>query len=69
MSLTDPLRVHRKSYIRTVHTYIRTYTGDFFVGGGTYFIAGETMWLIHHSEGKGVGGECAPFHAAHSAET
>ena len=24
--------------------------------GGLYFLAGETMWLIDHSEGEGVGG-------------
>ena len=34
-----------------------------------FFIAGETMWLIDHSEGEGVGGGCAPSHAAFSAET
>ena len=38
-------------------------------GGNFFFIAGETMWLIDHSEGEGVGGGCAPSHAAHSAET
>ena len=27
------------------------------------------MWLIDHSEGEGVGGGCAPSHAAYSAET
>ena len=27
------------------------------------------MWLIDHSEGEGVGGGCAPSHAACSAET
>ena len=27
------------------------------------------MWLIDYSEGEGVGGGCAPSHAAHSAET
>ena len=27
------------------------------------------MWLIDYSEGEGVGGVCAPSHAAHSAET
>ena len=47
---------------------------DFFVGGGgggreLFYIAGETMWLIDHREGEGVGGGCAPSHAAHSAET
>ena len=46
---------------------------DFFVGGGggggLFYIAGETMWRIDHSEGEGVGGGCAPSHAAHSAET
>ena len=49
---------------------------DFFVGGGGgggggnfFFIAGETMWLIEHSEGEGVGGGCAPSHAACSTET
>ena len=34
--------------------------------------ARETMWLIDHSEGRvweGVGGGCAPSHAACSAET
>ena len=31
------------------------------MGGGTlFFIAGETMWLLDHSEGEGVGGGCAP---------
>ena len=38
-------------------------------GGNFFFIAGETMWLIDHSEGEGVGGGCAPSHAAYSAET
>ena len=27
------------------------------------------MWLIDYSEGEGVGGVCAPSHAAYSAET
>ena len=33
---------------------------DFFVGGGggTFFYCRETMWLIDHSEGKGMGGVC-----------
>ena len=40
------------------------------MGGGTFFfIAGETMWLIDHSEGERVGGGCAPSHAAYSTET
>ena len=34
------------------------------MGGNFFFIAGETMWLIDLSEGKGVGGGCAPSHAA-----
>ena len=38
-------------------------------GGNFFFIAGETMWLIDHSEGEGVGGGCAPSNAACSAET
>ena len=38
-------------------------------GNLIFFIAGETMWLIDYSEGEGVGGGCAPSHAAHSAET
>ena len=43
---------------------------DFSVGGELFFfIAGETMWLIDYSEGEGVGGGCAPSHAACSAET
>ena len=37
--------------------------------GNFFYIAGETMWLIDHSEGEGVGGGCAPSHAAYSAET
>ena len=46
------------------------HTGFFREGGGNFFfIAGETMWLIDHSEGEGVGGGCAPSHAAYSAET
>ena len=42
-------------------------------GGGTgnYLLSiycWETTWLIDNSEGEGVGGGCAPSHAAHSAE-
>ena len=37
----------------------------FFVGGELLF---ETMWLIEHSEGEGVGGACVLSHAACSAE-
>ena len=40
-------------------------------GGGDFLLSiycRETMWLIDNSEGEGVGGGCAPSHAAHSAE-
>ena len=36
--------------------------------GNFFYIAGETMWLIDHSEGEGVGGGCALSHAAYSAD-
>ena len=40
-----------------------------FLRGELFFYCRETMWLIDHSEGEGVGGGCAPSHAARSAET
>ena len=69
---------------RTTEQFVRTDTGTinchasssmgrasyriFFVGGGEFFYCRETMWLIDHSEGEGVGGGCAPSHAVCTAQ-
>ena len=51
------------------HFHTNTIHRIFSRRGNFFFIAGETMWLIDHSEGEGVGGGCAPSHAAYSAKT
>ena len=39
------------------------------MGGGLFFYCrGKIDHSYMHSEGEGVGGGCAPSHAAHSAE-
>ena len=54
------------------HTHPIPCTGlhtGFFSWGGKKILLPETMWLIDHSEGEGVGGVCALSCAARSAET
>ena len=56
------------NYVMVVLQESGLHIGFFHGGGPNFFIAGETLWLIDHSEGEGVGGDVPPPPMLHAAQ-